>query len=125
MNKLKDYLSSDITNIVNHYLMISTYQVNRNKKLINFNLECVVDNEITFNIIKRRIKIWTCNYCPFCDNFSQYVKNHFTNYLDLMFSLNNRNVKYIFNNSYPCNSCFITCRNKIYLLQDVKRRIVL
>lgn len=120
MNKLKNYLSVDITNIIINYLTISKYQVNRNKKLINFHIKDIEFSYNNFKIIKRHIKIWTYSYCTFCDNFNKYLKHHITNYVDTLFRVYGRDVKYIFNNSYPCDKCYYVCVYKYKFLQTLK-----
>jgi hypothetical protein len=109
--------------------MISKYQVNRNKKLVNYNIKNIAGFDknggigSSFNIIRRHIKIFTANYCPFCDNFSEYKKQHDTNFIDISFTNNYKNVKYIFNNSYPCHECSFKCVEKFWMLNELKGKL--
>lgn len=125
---IKFPLSKNISNIINNYLIISKFQVEKNKKLVNYNIERIVGFDKkggighSFNIIRRYIKIWTINYCPFCENFSEYRKEHNTNFIDILFTKKYKNVKYIFNNSYPCNKCYCICIDKFDMLNELKNK---
>lgn len=125
---IKFPLSKNISNIINNYLIISKFQVERNKKLVNYHIKSIICSDEegyiipSFNIIRRYIKIWTINYCPFCENFSKYRKEHNTNYIDIVFTKKYKNVKYIFNNSYPCNGCYLSCIDKFDMLNELKNK---
>lgn len=126
-------LSKDIKNIINNYLLISKIQVNRNRKLLHYNINEFVCKSIYINspvnkfvdMKKEWVKylnVWKPHYCLFCDKITEDDDNNILeNKVEYIFESTNVNIKYILSgNLIWCEECHSTCRNKINLLNQLK-----
>src|SRR5271156_2223375 len=98
MDSLKTQINKDLINIVRSYLTISEVKVNRNRKLMIYNIEKFVipqDENIKTCKLIYKYKGLKCGYCVNCDNPGY----HYPNYSSKKF-------KIIFNKKPICDECY-------------------
>lgn len=116
MNSLifKTKINNNLVNIVRSYLTISKVKVNRNRKLMNYNMSILhfsySENIIT--TVNRLIHIYKnlrCSYCINCDSPADYYPNY-----------SSKNFKIIFNKETICDKCFDVYISKKRIIESLK-----
>lgn len=100
---MNNKLNINLVNIIRSYLTISKEQVNRNKKLINYNIEILPLTRFSYKEI-------FCDYCINCDEKIYYYPN--------MCSFK---YKIVFNKKPICDDCMEIYYNKSEILYDIEK----
>lgn len=124
-------LNKDLINIIRLYLTISKDDVKRNKDLMIFHLDSIIEDNIDDHnyffydnrslqyLVNNDIRI--CNYCHFCDNMTyQYPDMSY----DLITSYKDKNTKLIYGVLLPCEDCYNACLDKCKVMEQLIKQYI-
>ena len=108
MNSLLNKINKDIINIVKSYLIISEYQMNKNKEVLIYNFYILAIKDEKEVNVRSFVKLF-CGYCVNCDNKGYYYPIC-------------QETKYtiIFNKKVICHKCYNSYYLKFGVIKELE-----